>query len=300
MQTVLRRKRKRLTPDAVSAYLLILPFFLFFAVFVLYPILQNFCNSFTDYNLASREFIGLANYLRLLRDRSFLRSVLNTVLYAAFSIAPLMALGFAAALCVNRQTKAMAVARAVLIYPYAASLVSISMIWLYLYEPSSGLFNKLLGAAEMPRSDWLFNENLALACLILMNVWKNMGYVMIVYLAALQNVPQSMTDAARMDGAGFFTRVRHISLPSIRPVSFFLLVTLSIESLKTFDQVRIMTDGGPVDATTTVAYQIYIRAFSEFKFGYASAMSVALLAIILLITLLNLRFGGRLGRNGGE
>lgn len=210
-----------------------------------------------------------------------------------------MVLGFAAALLVNRQTKAMVAARAVLIYPYVASMVSASMVWLYLYDPGSGLFNKLLGAVGLPMSDWLFDEKLALPCLIAMNVWKNMGYVMIVYLAALQSVPQGLIDAAKVDGAGFFSRVRHVTLPSIRPVSFFLLSTLSIECFKTFDQVRIMTGGGPVDATTTITHQIYIRAFSEFKMGYASAMSVVLFAIVLFITLTYLRFGGRLAGKGG-
>lgn len=296
-----QKNRKKLSSDAVSAYLLILPFFLFFSVFVLYPLLQNFLNSLTNYNLAMRDFIGLANYTRLLRDKSFLHSVLNTFIYAASSIVPLMALGFVAALCVNRQTKAMLAARALLIYPYVASMVSVSMIWLFLYEPSSGLLNKLLMTMGLPKSDWLFDEKLALPCLIVMNVWKNMGYVMILYLAALQSVPQSLNDAATVDGAGFFSRTWHIALPSIRPVSYFLLATLSIECFKTFDQVRIMTNGGPVDATTTITHQIYMRAFSEFKMGYASAMSVVLFVIILAITLLNLRFGGQLGRrDGGE
>jgi ABC-type sugar transport system permease subunit len=296
-----QKNRKKLSSDAVSAYLLILPFFLFFSVFVLYPLLQNFLNSLTNYNLAKRDFIGLANYTRLLRDKSFLHSVLNTFIYAACSIVPLMALGFVAALCVNRQTKAMLAARALLIYPYVASMVSVSMIWLFLYEPGSGLLNKLLMAVGLPKSDWLFDEKLALPSLIVMNVWKNMGYVMILYLAALQSMPQSLNDAARVDGAGFFSRTWHIALPSIRPVSYFLLATLSIECFKTFDQVRIMTNGGPVDATTTITHQIYMRAFSEFKMGYASAMSVVLFVLILAITLLNLRFGGQLGRrDGGE
>jgi ABC-type sugar transport system permease subunit len=292
-------KKCKLSSDAVSAYLLILPFFLFFAVFVLYPILQNFANSLTNDNLATREFIGFANYARLLRDKSFLHAVANTFVYAACSIAPLMALGFLAALAVNGRSKALLAARAALIYPYVASLVAVSMVWLFLYEPGSGILNKLLGAVGLPRSDWLFDEKLALPCLIAMNVWKNMGYVMILYLAALQSVPQSLTDAARVDGAGFFRRTWHVALPSIRPVSYFLLATLSIECFKTFDQVRIMTNGGPVDATTTITHQIYIRAFSEFKMGYASAMSVVLFAIVLAITLLSLRFGGQLGRRDG-
>ncbi len=280
---------------------MILPFFLFFAVFVLYPILQNFANSLTNYDLARREFIGLANYERLLRDKSFLRSVVNTFAYAACSIVPLMALGFLAALAVNRRSRAMLAARALLIYPYVASLISVSMVWLFLYEPGSGMLNRLLTAVGLPRSDWLFDEKLAMPCLIVMNVWKNMGYVMILYLAALQSVPQSLMDAARVDGAGFFRRTWHIALPAIRPVSYFLLATLSIECFKTFDQVRVMTNGGPVDATTMITHQIYIRAFSEFKMGYASAMSVVLFVLILIVTLFNLKFGGQLGsRDRGE
>jgi ABC-type sugar transport system permease subunit len=293
-------KKKKLSNDAASAYLLILPFFVFFTLFVLYPIVQNLFNSFTNNNLVTGEFIGLANYTRLLRDKSFMHSVSNTFIYAAVSIVPLMALGFLAALCVNRQTKAMFAARALLIYPYVASMVSVSMIWLYMYEPGTGLFNKLLQAAGLPLSDWLFNERLALPCLIIMNIWKNMGYVMIIYLAALQSVPPALYDAGRVDGAGFFRRTWHITLPSIRPVSFFLLSTLSIECFKTFEQVRIMTNGGPVDATTTITHQIYMRAFSEFKMGYASSMSVVLFILILAITMVNLKFGGQLGRTEGE
>jgi ABC-type sugar transport system permease subunit len=126
------------------------------------------------------------------------------------------------------------------------------------------------------------------------NIWKILGYVMIIYLAALQSVPQSQYDAAVVDGAGFLRGLWHVTLPAIRPVSFFLLATLTIECFKTFEQVRIMTNGGPVDATTTITHQIYMRAFSEFKMGYASAMSVVLFVMILVITLLNLKFGGQL------
>lgn len=286
--------------DTAAAYGLIAPFFVFFFIFVLYPILQNGVNSFTSYNLADKRFIGLYNYLRLLRDRVFLRSIRNTLVYAIMSIAPLMALGLAAALCVNRPTRLMTGARAVLMIPYTASMVSVSLIWLYLYEPSSGFFNKVLLAAGLPAADWLFDPRLALPCLIVMNVWKNLGYVMILYLAALQGVPAELYEAARVDGAGFLRRTWHITLPSIHPVSFFLLTTLFIEGFKTFDPVRIMTNGGPINATTTIAHQIYIRAFSEFKMGYASAMSVVLFLMVFAVTLLNLRLGGQLRGEGGR
>lgn len=294
VRTVPGTGRKKTTGDAVSAYLLILPFFAFFSVFVVYPLLQNLFNSFTNYNLGTKDFIGIGNYVKLMRDQSFLRSVLNTLGFAFFSIVPLMFLGFVASLCVNRQGKTMYVIRALLMYPYVASMVSVSMIWLYLFDPGSGIFNKILWLMGLPGSDWLFDERLALPCLIVVNIWKILGYVMIIYLAALQGVPQSQYDAAVVDGAGFLGGIWHVTLPAIRPVSFFLLATLTIDCFKTFEQVRIMTNGGPVDATTTITHQIYMRAFSEFKMGYASAMSVVLFAMIFVITLLNLKFGGQL------
>ena len=288
--------RRGADSDARAAYLLILPFFLFFALFVLYPLLMNFYNSLTNYSLASREFIGLANYRRLLQDPGFLHALRNTLVFSAFSVAPLMGLGFLAALCIEGTGRALSSIRAVLMFPYVLSMVSASMIWLYLFEPGSGLFNKLLWAVGIPGSDWLFDERLALPCLILVHVWKNIGYVMIIYLAALLGVPKSQYEAARVDGAGTFRRILHVTLPAIRPVSYFLLATLSIECFKTFEMVRIMTNGGPVDATTTLTHQIYIRAFSEFKMGYASSISVVLFLLILAGTILNLRIGGQLDR----
>lgn len=294
----MRLPRRKLSQDARAAYWMILPFFAFFSLFVLYPLVQNGYYSLTNYNLTSRTFIGLANFRRLLQDDSFVRSVRNTLIYAIFSIAPLMLLGFIAAICVDGTGRALAPIRAVLIFPYVLSMVSVSMIWLYLFEPGSGMFNKVLALFGLPGSDWLFDERLALPCLILVNVWKNLGYVMIIDLAALQGVPQSLYEAARVDGAGPLSRIWHITLPSIRPVSYFLLATLSIECFKTFEQVRIMTNGGPIDATTTITHQIYMRAFSEFKMGYASAMSVVLFLMIFAVTLINLRAGGQLGKKG--
>jgi ABC-type sugar transport system permease subunit len=287
--------RHRIGPggDTRAAWLLIMPFMIFFCIFVLYPLVQNLLNSLTNYNLAVRRFIGLANFRMLLEDASFLRSILNTFLFALGSVAPSMLLGLIAALCVSGSGRALPPVRVLLMFPYVISLVSASMVWLYLFEPGSGILNKLLWSLGLPGSDWLFNEQMALPCLIFMNIWKTLGYVMIIDLAALKGVPASLHEAARVDGAGYFRRIRHITLPGIRPVSGLLLAALSIECFKTFEQVRIMTDGGPVDATTTVTHQIYIRAFAEFKMGYASAMSVVLFLMVLSMTLLNLRLSGQ-------
>ena len=288
------RKTEYDVREAREAYLLLAPFGVFFALFVLYPIVRSAADSFTNYSLGGRDFVGLANYARLLRDGAFRASVRNTLLYALGSIAPLMALGLLAALLVRRQSGLMFAARAALMTPYVTSLVAVSMVFLYLYNPTTGALNKLLAAVGLPRQLFLYDPAQALGCLVAMNVWKNFGYVMILYLAGLAGVPESLLEAAELDGAGSWTMLIRIQLPHIRPVTYLLATTLTVECFKTFEPVRLMTQGGPVNATTTITYQIYLRAFSEFKMGYASAMSVVLLLIVLAVTLLNLKLGRQL------
>lgn len=285
-------KHKFFTGDDISAYIIIAPFFLFFLLFVLFPIFSNLLTSFTNYDLGrNRDFIGIENYIKLFKDDQFIRSVRNTVVYAFFSVIPLMVLGFFTAVAVNGKSRILSVIRVAFIFPYITSMVAVSMIWLYLYEPSSGMFNKILLSLGFNPKLWLFDETLAMPSLIGMNVWKNIGYVMIIYLAGLQSIPGELYEAGKVDGASEFRMIFKITLPAVSPISFFLLVTTAIESFKTFEQVRIMTGGGPVNATTTIVHQIYLRAFSEYKMGYASAMSMVLLGILLAVTIINMRFG---------
>ena len=145
-----------------EAYAMIAPFFLFFIVFVLIPIGVNIVNSFTNYNLDTKKWVGLRNYARLFQDAYFLRSLRNTAVYAIFSVIPLVIIGFVAAMVVKRQTRAMFAARALLMFPYVSSMVAVSMVWLYLLEPTNGILNKLLGAMGIPGKKWLFDENLSL------------------------------------------------------------------------------------------------------------------------------------------
>ncbi|HHV97192.1 MAG TPA: sugar ABC transporter permease [Clostridiaceae bacterium] len=284
--------KRRISRDDISAYIMITPFFIFFVLFVIVPIGYNFVNSFTNYNLGkTRDFIGLKNYINLFSDKNFLQSMYNTLIYAAFSVVPLMVLGLISAVALNGRSKILHVTRALFIFPYITSMVAVSMIWLYLYEPSTGVFNKILLGLGLKPQNWLFDEKLALSCLIVMNIWKNIGYVMIIYLAGLQSIPQELYEAGKVDGASDFKMFYKITIPMLSPISFFIFVTTMIEGFKTFEQVRIMTGGGPVNSTTTIVHQIYIRAFSEYKMGYASAMSIILLIIIFVITMINLKIG---------
>ncbi len=292
MKGVSFKKKIKFNSDDIEAYIMIAPFFIFFILFIMVPIVANFVNSFTNYDLGkTKDFIGLDNYIKLFKDEDFQRSFWNTLIYAAFSVFPLMILGFTAAVAVNGRSKVFYLVRALYIFPYVTSMVAVSMVWLYMYEPTTGIFNKILIALGLQPLNWLFDEHLALPCLIIMNIWKNIGYVMIIYLAGLQSIPPSLYEAGKVDGASEFAMLLKITIPMVWPISFFIFVTTCIESFKTFEQVRIMTGGGPINSTTTIVHQIYMRAFSEYKMGYASAMSIVLLIIIFGITLLNMRIG---------
>lgn len=279
--------------DRVAAFWMLLPFFLFFLAFVLYPLLMNLYYSFTNYNFsvhASAKFVWFDNYLRLFRDGDFLTSLWNTLIYAFFSVILLTVSGLFISVVLNRTSRLVKAARTVMIIPYATSMVAISLIWLLLLDPASGAVNKLLVAAGMqvPPS-WLYDADFALPSLIFINVWKNIGYVMILFLAGLQGVPPELYEAATIDGAGAWKKFRYVTLPAIAPVTVFVLVSNCIEAFKTFEQVKIMTKGGPMLRTSTVVYQIYIRAFEDYQMGYAAALSMVLFLIVLLVTLLNFR-----------
>ncbi len=275
--------------DTRAAWLMLMPFLVFFVFFVLYPVVMNLFYSFTNYNLASYKWVGLRNYQRLLKDAVFLKAFRNTCVYALASVTLLTALGFVTAAALNRSSRIVRWLRMLLIFPYATSMAAVSMIFLMIFDPASGYLNKILRLIGIPTRLWLFDPDLALGCLIFVNIWKNIGYCMLIYLAGLQSIPDELYEAATMDGAGEGRKLISITLPMIRPIVYFVFVTTTVESFKTFEQVRIMTNGDPLNATTTIVHQIYQRGFTEFKMGYAAAMAVVLLAVILVITLLSKR-----------
>ena len=205
------------------------------------------------------------------------------------SVAFLTSLGLAVAVMLNRSTRAVKGLRVLFLYPYATSMTAVSMIWLMLLDPNHGFVNKALRSIGLSGWQWLFDADLALGCLIFINIWKNLGYCMLIYLAGINSIPQELYEAATVDGAGELRRFFSITVPMIRPVAFFVLITTMVEGFKTFEQVQVMTRGDPMNATTTIVHQIYMYGFNDFKMGYASAMAVVLLLIVLALTLINLR-----------
>lgn len=275
--------------DTLAALAMLSPFLLFFLAFVIYPTLMNVWYSFTNFDLNVAQWVGLKNFWRLPQDTTFVKAFQNTCIYAFFSVVSLTALGFIAAALLNKGMHGVKALRMLLIFPYATSMAAVSMIWLMMFEPNNGFLNKFLHIAGIAGKEWLFDADLALGCLIFVNIWKNIGYCMLIYLAGINSIPEELYEAATVDGAGEATRLFRITLPMVSPVAFFVLITTMVDAFKTFEQVQIMTRGDPVYATTTIVHQIYVYGFNEFRMGYAAAMAVVLLLIVMLLTLVNFR-----------
>lgn len=275
-------KRSKRSRDSRTAYLMIAPFFVLFTIFVLLPILANFIFSFTNFNMITMEFAGLKNYIRIFTDDLLKKAFLNTVIYSVFNVGFIIVLSFIMAVLLNRAGKAIRFARASLFLPYVTSMVAVSMIWMWLYDPNGGIFNRILSALGFQPVNWLLQVSTALGSIIVMSVWKNLGYNMVLFLAGLQGVPTTLYEAAEMDGANRLQKIWYITIPMIKHVFFLVLVTNTISSFNVFESVNVMTAGGPLNSTTTIAHQIYTRSFAEYQVGYGSAIAI-MLSLLLLV-----------------
>lgn len=286
---------KKWRTDAIG-YLFILPNLLIYGIFVFIPTLFTLFYSFTDFNLFEWEFVGLQNYIKIFQDDFFITSVFNTLIYAVGTIFISMAFGLLLALLLNNFVPGRKIFRPLFYLPNTISVIAASMAWLYIYDNNMGILNFLFDSLGLQQQNWLLDKNLALGCIVVMGIWSTMGYNMIVYTSGLQGIPEYLYEAARIDGANIFTQFFKITLPMLSPTTFFLFVMAVISSFQVFGQVYTMTNGGPMNATTTIVHQIYSNGFEGYKMGYASAEAVFLLVITCLITLLTFRYGD----NGGD
>ncbi|MCG8500661.1 MAG: sugar ABC transporter permease [Firmicutes bacterium] len=287
-------KKFSLTQDDKAAYSMIAPFYLFFFIFMVIPMVSGFFYSFTEYNLYDPpKFVWFKNYIKLFHDKVFIKAVWNTFLYAAFTIFPTIIFGLIIAVLLNnKKVFGFKFYRTSIYLPYIPSMASMALVWLWFYDPSTGIFNWLMKIVGGTPQKWLNDRGLALGCIILVGIWRTVGYSMIINLAGLQNIPGSLYEASRIDGANALQRFTHITVPMMKPTLFFLLVILTKNAFMVFEQVNIMTGGGPLDSTTTIVHQIYIRGFTDLKFGYSSAIAILLLMIIGSLTILNFKTGG--------
>jgi len=271
---------------------MVLPTYLVYFLFIFVPVVMTIWLGFTNNDLFSRsEFVGLANFVRLFGDVVFRKALQNTAIYSVGTIIPQIVLALLLANSLNQRIPGRNTLRLAFYLPYVVSMVSVSMLWLWIYEPATGVLNQTLRSLGLPAMRWLYDQHLALPSLIVMGVWKMTGYNMVIYLAGLQQIPAHLYEAADIDGASALSKFVRITVPLVQPTTFFLFVINTIQSFSVFEQVNIMTEGGPNNATTTIVHQLYTRGFEEFQMGYAASMGVFLLALIFVLTVLNFRYG---------
>jgi multiple sugar transport system permease protein len=280
--TARRRMRRQ---DALIGWLFILPQVIGFVAFGLYPLVANLILPFFQWDiLAPPRFAGMRNFVNLVQDQVFWRALGNTILYTTEYVVPCLLVSLGLALLLNQRIRGMAFFRSVYYLPVVTSYVVAAMVWRWLYDADIGLFNQWLNALGLPSVRWLLDSRLALSSLVFMAIWKNCGYSVLIYLAALQSIPQEYLEAAEIDGGNRWQVFRQITWPLLRPTTFLVAVMLTIWSFQSFAQPYLMTQGGPARATTTLVYYIYQQGFVFYAFGYAALVTVVLTLFVFLVT----------------
>jgi ABC-type sugar transport system permease subunit len=274
-----------------AGYLFLLPSAVILAAFVVYPIVQSGWMSLHDWSFLSPQhrFVGLGNYREIWHDPRFWNALRNTLIFSAVAVPAQVLLGLGLAVALARDTRVNRLMRSVYFFPVISSLATMAIVWKFLLDPDIGVLSHGLQQVGFPHVAILQSTTWALPAVILVSVWKNVGFTMVILLAALQDVPVNLYEAAAIDGAGGWRRFRDVTVPSLRQSLLFATVISVIASLQLFDQVYVMTDGGPLFHTETLVTYMYKLGFQEYRSGYAAAIAWVLFLLILLASAVQLR-----------
>lgn len=265
----------------------LLPNLIGFAVFTMVPVGVLFYLAFTNWNVFGvAQWVGIANFKRMMSDQSFWTALENTLYYTAAHIPLTLGASLGLALLLNRKLRGVAFFRTVAFFPYITSIVAAAQVWNMLFSPQYGPIDdvlRLVGISHPP--GWTVSTSWSMPAVILVGTWREMGYYMLIFLAGLQTIPAQLYEAAKVDGASAWQRFRNVTVPSLRPTTFFVTVMLTIGSFKVFDLILVLTNGGPGQSTLVLSQYIYQKGFEENQFGYASAISVVLFALCFSVTI---------------
>lgn len=283
------------TRNTLIGWSFILPNFIGFAVFVLAPILFSFFLSFTHWDgFTPMQFAGLSNFTKILKDKYFVQALWRTVVYTFFSVLVTTFISLGLAVLLNKRIVGRSVFRGAIFFPYVASIVAVGVVWNMLFQKDFGPINaflRFIGIQNPP--GWTASVKWALPAVIIVNIWKNMGYYMIVYLAALQGIPRELREASMIDGASSVQHFWRVTMPMLAPSTFFVVMMLTINSFKSFDLIYVMTEGGPGQATTLLSNYIYNKAFVSETYGVASAAAMVLFLVVGIVTVIQFRLEKR-------
>lgn len=286
------KKRKKIKKsNRLTGYLFLLPNICGFLIFTLIPVIISFGLSFTNWDgFREIEFVGISNFIEMFQNKTFQISFINTLYFMIFSVPMTLILALLVAIALKEKIKGLKVFRTAFFLPYLSATVAVAVVWQLIFHPAMGPLNAFLqtiGFNNPPR--WLSSSDWALIAVIIVSIWKFIGYYMVIFLAGLQGIPDYLYEAAEIDGASKLQQFFKITIPMLSPTIFFSLIIAIINSFKVFDQIYILTEGGPGRATNVLAYTIYNEAFVKYKFGYASAMAYVLFIMIMIVTLIQFR-----------
>ncbi|NQT61301.1 MAG: sugar ABC transporter permease [Bacteroidetes bacterium] len=297
-------KTKIKLTEEKAAFIFIAPALVLLTLFMIYPVIYNIITSFTNFslkNLNNSQFIGLENYKNLFQDSNFYMALKNTVIFTAgrfsfkegiffIGVVPLQVLiSFMLALLIQKNTRGVSIFRASYYIPVITSMVVVATVFKLLFSSQTGLVNSILEAMNLPRQPFLTSTRQAMPILVLMNVWKWVGFSMLIFLSGLNTIPEQLYESAQIDGAGSWRRLISITIPAVSQVTLFVVISNTINAFKIFTSVYVMTDGGPEDSTLVMAFYIFQRAFRYYNFSYASSLAVVLLIFVIIFTLVQFK-----------
>jgi len=276
---------------ALVGYSFILPNFIGFLFFILIPVVFSFVLSFAKWDgFNAMQFIGVRNFTLIFTDRVFKNSLSKTIGYTVFTVICTMVLSLFLSVVLNNKLKGRDLFRSAIFFPYVASIVAVGAVWQAMFQKDFGPINTFLRAVGMTNPPgWFASTKYAMTALIIVSVWKFMGYYMIIYLAALQDIPRQLYEAATIDGANAWQQFRRVTVPMLTPATFFVFIMLTINSFKVFDLVYVLTEGGPGISTTVLVKYIYDQSFIAWNYGKASAASMVLFSIVAVVTVIQFR-----------
>lgn len=295
--TTLSKSRKmsnwKRSSNARTALLYLLPSIILFSVFVFYPMFRTIYLSFylTDQAGEAAIFVGLENYAYLLESVAFRNSIKATFLFVLYTVPTGIIIALILALLANEKLRGIGFFRTIYASTMGVSVAASSVVWLFLFHPSVGMFNKLLSIFNLPQIEWLLDPTWALFSVSLSTIWLNTGFSFLIILGGLQNIDEHLYESARIDGASYWYRLKRITIPMLSPTLFFIITISLINAFQTFGQIDILTKGGPSQSTNLIVYSIYREAFINYQFGTASAQAVFLFICILIVTILQFKLG---------
>jgi multiple sugar transport system permease protein len=277
---------KKRIGKAMCILLFILPAVIPLCIFWIWPMIKAIFMSFTDWDYMSSNYniVGFENYKELFSDNMFYNALQNTFVFTVGTLIPTIIGGLAIAMVLKKNIKRSALYKAIIFSPWITPTVAISIVWNWIFEPQYGFANYILQLLNLPKSQWLQSSDTAMTGVIIVTVWKGFGWAMVFYLTALERVPKHLYEAAAIDGANSWKKFINITLPLISPTTFFLTIITTINSLQAYDQIQVLTQGGPSGSTRTILYMYYQTAFEQFNIGQATAIATVILVIIGLLS----------------